>query len=69
MGMKSLSTVENAGRDHWVRSLALALAGGGFKRGHAHGTTDPQGMTSTGTPPPAALARHVIRPAPDRVSG
>jgi hypothetical protein len=35
---------KNAGRDHWARSMAVALAGGGFKRGYAHGTTDVQGM-------------------------
>jgi len=35
---------KNAGRDHWARSMAVALAGGGFKRGYAHGTTDAQGM-------------------------
>jgi uncharacterized protein (DUF1501 family) len=34
----------NAGRDHWARSMAVLLAGGGFKRGYAHGTTDAQGM-------------------------
>ena len=34
----------NAGRDHWSRSMAVLLAGGGFKRGYAHGTTDSQGM-------------------------
>jgi hypothetical protein len=34
----------NAGRDHWARSMAVALAGGGFRRGYAHGTTDAQGM-------------------------
>jgi uncharacterized protein (DUF1501 family) len=34
----------NAGRDHWARSMAVTLAGGGFRRGYAHGTTDPQGM-------------------------
>ncbi|HMF11032.1 MAG TPA: DUF1501 domain-containing protein [Gemmataceae bacterium] len=34
----------NSGRDHWARSMAVALAGGGFRRGYAHGTTDPQGM-------------------------
>ena len=32
------------GRDHWSRSMAVVLAGGGFKRGYAHGTTDAQGM-------------------------
>jgi hypothetical protein len=35
---------KNAGRDHWARSMAVALAGGGFKRGYAHGTTDAEGM-------------------------
>lgn len=34
----------NAGRDHWARSMAVVLAGGGFKRGCAHGSTDAQGM-------------------------
>jgi len=34
----------NAGRDHWARSMAVLLAGGGFKRGYAHGSTDSQGM-------------------------
>ncbi|HEX3146451.1 MAG TPA: DUF1501 domain-containing protein [Gemmataceae bacterium] len=33
-----------AGRDHWARSMACVLAGGGFKRGYAHGTTDASGM-------------------------
>ncbi len=35
---------KNNGRDHWSRSMAVVLAGGGFKRGYAHGTTDAQGM-------------------------
>jgi hypothetical protein len=35
---------KNAGRDHWARSMAVVLAGGGFKRGYAHGSTDVQGM-------------------------
>jgi uncharacterized protein (DUF1501 family) len=35
---------KNSGRDHWARSMAVVLAGGGFKRGYAHGTTDAQGM-------------------------
>jgi Protein of unknown function (DUF1501) len=34
----------NAGRDHWARSMAVLLAGGGFRRGYGHGTTDSQGM-------------------------
>ncbi|MBY0526184.1 MAG: DUF1501 domain-containing protein [Gemmataceae bacterium] len=33
-----------AGRDHWARSMAVVLAGGGFKRGYVHGSTDAQGM-------------------------
>jgi hypothetical protein len=35
---------KNAGRDHWARSMAVVLAGGGLKRGYAHGSTDAQGM-------------------------
>jgi len=35
---------KNAGRDHWARSMAAVLAGGGIKRGYAHGTTDASGM-------------------------
>ena len=35
---------KNAGRDHWARSMAVVLAGGGFKQGYAHGTTDANGM-------------------------
>jgi hypothetical protein len=34
----------NAGRDHWARSMAVVLAGGGIRRGYAHGTTDTNGM-------------------------
>jgi Protein of unknown function (DUF1501) len=33
-----------AGRDHWARSMAVLLAGGGLKRGYVHGSTDPNGM-------------------------
>jgi hypothetical protein len=35
---------KNSGRDHWARSMACVLAGGGFKRGYGHGTTDASGM-------------------------
>jgi hypothetical protein len=35
---------KNAGRDHWARSMAVLLAGGGIKRGHVYGSTDAQGM-------------------------
>ncbi len=40
----------NAGRDHWARSMAVLLAGGGFRRGYAHGTTDSQGMAPATEP-------------------
>jgi len=35
---------KNAGRDHWARSMACVLAGGRFKRGYVHGSTDASGM-------------------------
>lgn len=35
---------KNAGRDHWARSLAVLLAGGGFRPGVAFGGTDAHGM-------------------------
>jgi hypothetical protein len=41
---------KNAGRDHWARSMACVLAGGGFKHGYVHGTTDPQGMAPATLP-------------------
>jgi hypothetical protein len=41
---------KNDGRDHWARSMAVALAGGGFKRGYAHGSTDVQGMAPATDP-------------------
>jgi hypothetical protein len=40
----------NAGRDHWARSMAVLLAGGGFRRGYGHGTTDVQGMAPATEP-------------------
>jgi hypothetical protein len=40
----------NTGRDHWARSMAVVLAGGGFKRGFAYGTTDAQGMAPATDP-------------------
>jgi hypothetical protein len=39
-----------AGRDHWSRSMAVLLAGGGFRRGHVHGSTDGQGMAPASDP-------------------
>jgi hypothetical protein len=41
---------KNAGRDHWARSMAVVLAGGGFKAGYAHGTTDAHGMAPASEP-------------------
>jgi hypothetical protein len=41
---------KNNGRDHWARSMAVALAGGGFRKGYAHGTTDAQGMAPATEP-------------------
>jgi Protein of unknown function (DUF1501) len=35
---------KTAGRDHWARSMACVLAGGGFKKGYVHGSTDASGM-------------------------
>ncbi len=41
---------KNAGRDHWARSMACVIAGGGFKRGYGHGTTDASGMAPATDP-------------------
>src|SRR5262249_51373134 len=38
------------GRDHWARSMAVVLAGGGLKRGYVHGATDAQGMVPAADP-------------------
>jgi hypothetical protein len=40
----------NSGRDHWARSMSVVLAGGGIRRGYAHGTTDVQGMAPASDP-------------------
>jgi uncharacterized protein (DUF1501 family) len=40
----------NAGRDHWARSMAVVLAGGGFRRGFVYGSTDAQGMAPATEP-------------------
>ncbi|MFO0809120.1 MAG: DUF1501 domain-containing protein [Gemmataceae bacterium] len=39
-----------AGRDHWARSMAVLLAGGGLKRGYLHGATDSQGAVPATDP-------------------
>lgn len=41
---------KNVGRDHWARSMACVLAGGGIKRGYVHGTTDASGMAPATEP-------------------
>ena len=41
---------QNSGRDHWARSMAVVLAGGGFRRGYVHGSTDTQGMAPATEP-------------------
>jgi hypothetical protein len=41
---------QRTGRDHWARSMATVIAGGGFKRGYAHGTTDANGMAPATEP-------------------
>ena len=41
---------KDTGRDHWARSMACVLAGGGFRRGYAHGTTDASGMAPATDP-------------------
>jgi hypothetical protein len=40
----------NSGRDHWARSQAVVLAGGGFKGGYVHGSTDTNGMAPASDP-------------------
>jgi hypothetical protein len=40
----------NTGRDHWARSMAVVLAGGGFKGGYVHGSTDVNGMAPATDP-------------------
>jgi len=41
---------KNSGRDHWARSMACVLAGGGLKRGYVHGSTDASGMAPATEP-------------------
>jgi hypothetical protein len=41
---------KNAGRDHWARSMACVLAGGGIKRGYVHGSTDASGLAPATDP-------------------
>ncbi|MCI0683695.1 MAG: DUF1501 domain-containing protein [Gemmataceae bacterium] len=51
-----------SGRDHWARSMSVVLAGGGIRRGYAHGTTDVQGMAPNADPcTPDDVAATVFR--------
>jgi uncharacterized protein (DUF1501 family) len=34
----------SGGRDHWARSMAVLLSGGGMRPGYVHGSTDPHGL-------------------------
>ena len=38
------------GRDHWVQGYSLAIAGGGLRRGHVVGSTDPDGIKKPAEP-------------------
>jgi hypothetical protein len=40
----------SSGRDHWARSMAVFLAGGGLRKGYAHGSTDAQGSAPASEP-------------------
>jgi hypothetical protein len=40
----------SAGRDHWPRSMAALLAGGGFPGGSVYGSTDAHGMAPAADP-------------------
>ncbi|MEP6673114.1 MAG: DUF1501 domain-containing protein, partial [Chthoniobacter sp.] len=41
---------KDAGRDHWPRVFSVAFAGGGFKRGYVHGSSDPTGAEPDSDP-------------------
>jgi uncharacterized protein (DUF1501 family) len=41
---------KDAGRDHWPRVFNVVFAGGGFKRGYVHGTSDPTGSEPDNDP-------------------
>jgi hypothetical protein len=58
-----------SGRDHWARSMAVFLAGGGLRRGHVHGSTDAYGEAPSSDPcSPADVSAtifHALGIAPD----
>jgi hypothetical protein len=41
---------KDAGRDHWPRVFSVAFAGGGFKRGYIHGSSDSTGAEPDSDP-------------------
>lgn len=41
---------KDAGRDHWPRVFSVVFAGGGFKRGYVHGSSDPTGAEPDSDP-------------------
>ncbi len=41
---------ETSGRDHHIDAYSMWIAGGGFKAGHIHGTSDDLGLTVTENP-------------------
>ncbi len=50
-----------SGRDHWARSMAVLLAGGGLRKGYAHGSTDVRGEAPASDPcSPADVAATVF---------
>jgi hypothetical protein len=50
-----------AGRDHWARSMAVFLAGGGLRGGCVYGGTDPLGSAPEGNPcSPADVAATIF---------
>jgi hypothetical protein len=50
-----------AGRDHWARSMAVFLAGGGLRKGHVYGSSDAQGAAPVDNPcSPADVAATIF---------
>jgi hypothetical protein len=41
---------KDAGRDHWPRVFSVVFAGGGFKKGYVHGSSDPTGTEPDNDP-------------------
>jgi uncharacterized protein (DUF1501 family) len=46
------------GRDHWPYGFTVALAGGGFRAGHVHGATDPEGTSKEPSDPVSVQDLH-----------